>query len=145
MKINKSLLSKIIKEEIKFALYEDKDPDWAIPVLNYLIKITDYNKEANFSADDSEKCRNTIKKMSGLDAEKVLHYFINKVDPQRITLAADKLKIKIDSKDLGLTPPVYEKPSKINFTDRRSTREEPQDPREDSRTGKDKKNWVHQE
>lgn len=145
MKISKSLLSKIIKEEIKKTLYEDKDPEWAVPVLNYLIKITDANKEANFSMDDSEECKNTIKKMSGLSAEEVLNFFIGQVSPRRIQLAADKLKIKIDSRKLGFTPPIYEKPSPINFSDRRSTREEPQDPRKDLRTGEERKNWVHEE
>lgn len=145
MKINKHFLSQIIKEEIRRVIHEDKDPEWAVPVLNYLIRITDTNKETNFSMDDSLHCRKTIKKMSGLDAGDVLHFFINKVAPKRIKLAADKLKIKIDTRKLGLTPAVYEKPSPINFSDRRSSREGPQDPREDPRTGEERKNWVHEE
>jgi hypothetical protein len=146
MKISKSLLSKIIKEEIKRVIYEDNtdDPPWAIDVINYIIDITNDGKSKNYDVDESDKCKNYIRKLTGKDAKDVLIHLTGKVDPQRLQMAADKMKLS--GMDFGILPDPI--PARSVDNDIRSSRErfdKKDDPRADPRTGEPRKNWVHEE
>lgn len=140
MKISKSLLSKIIKEEIKLALYEDSrdDPPWAIDAINYIIAITNDSKSKNYDVDESEKCKNYIYKLTGKHAKEVLTFLTGKVDPQRLQMAADKMKLT--GMDFGILPDPI--PVRSVDNDIRSSTER-FDKKDDPRHGQ--KNWVHEE
>lgn len=140
MKISKSLLSKIIKEEIKLALYEDSsdNPPWAVDLINYFIHITSDGTSSNFSQDESDKCKKYVHKLTGLEAEKAIKKLIGSVDPQLLQKASDKMKI--NGIDFGILPDPI--PERHVDNDIRSSKER-FDKKDDPRHGQ--KNWVHEE
>lgn len=140
MKISKSLLLKIIKEEIKKSLYEDSsdDPSWAIDLINYFIYITSDDTSSNFSQDESDKCKKYVHKLTGMSAEKALKKLIGSVDPQLLQKASEKMKI--NGIDFGILPDPI--PVRSVDNDIRSSKER-FDNKDDPRHGQ--KNWVHEE
>jgi hypothetical protein len=142
MKINKSLLLKIIKNEIKHVLYENMDEKSSIQVLRYLINITDTQGETNFSTSDLNIHKQQIKKLSGMDAEDALRSLIGKVNPRRIQMAANKLKINIRDSDLGILPDPI--PSRKSLDSDIRSADEVADTRKD-RHGNDMLNRLHEE
>ncbi len=151
MKINKSFLSKIIKEEIKRALYEE-DPSWAKPVIHLFIQI---NKEIGQSNPDTETKEKYIKDIENLTGQKIadVFYFLkDKIDNDLYRNVAQLLNGEVASNlfadfDDNITPASYKTtdPKRTPMDDVRPPRIEPQD-QEDTRKdrfGKEKKNWVH--
>jgi hypothetical protein len=78
MKINKSFLSQIIKEEIKKVLYESHAP-WEQKAVVFLTDL--YQKILSGEADQKEKQFSlALKKLTGEDVSEVLSYLKFKVD-----------------------------------------------------------------
>lgn len=146
MKINKSFLSRIIKEEIKKVLYEE-DPPWARKAVDLFINISTEIKTKNPDQKTKIKYLNLIKKVTGQRPETVFKYLNGKVDNDLYTNLAQLLNGEVSTNlfadfDDNITPASYKTtdPKRTPMDDVRPPKIEPQK-QEDPRHKK--KNLVH--
>ena len=161
MKINKSFLTPIIKEEIKKTLYESHS-SWEIPLAQYFIYIRDLIDQGKGHAN-KEKFIKHIKNITGEDYVKAVKYMDGKIDYNLYgTVAA--LLINQKPNVPAMLPNSYKTtdPSHKDMSDVRSpyatsaapthnrrpqpiSQEDQENPRKNPVTRKEKKNWVHEE
>jgi hypothetical protein len=158
MKINKSFLSRIIKEEIKRVLYED-DPSWTTDAINLFMDIRDRSIAANPDYDTKENFVKEIEDLTGQDAGKVFSYLRGKIDKQLYVHVAQLLNNVVDIDLLGdedLMSPSYKSknPTRSEIDDIRSPyktdapstynrKPQPISPQRQEDPRGNKKNWVH--
>ncbi len=92
MKINKSFLSKIIKEEIKRVLYED-EPSWTTDAINLFMDIRDNSRATNPDHDTKENFIKQIEDLTGRNAGEVFSYLRGKIDKDLYVHVAQLLNI----------------------------------------------------
>lgn len=168
MKISKFLISKIIKEEIKKVLYESHKP-WESDVVRLMVAI--YKDGNSGTLKDKKEYIKQIESITKEPINKTLEYFKNEdaVDHDMFRFVAgfllnDKTSnlfsdyadyqlpnsykdIHAKTRDMSDARNPYD--TKAPSTYLRKPQPIPPDEREDPRknpvTGKEKKNWVHEE
>lgn len=160
MKISKSLLSKIIKEEIKKALYESH-ASWEIPLAQYFIYIRDMVDQGKGDINKQK----FIKHIEDITDQKyidAIKYMDGKVDYNLYgTVAALMINQKPNvpamlPNSYKTTDPTYRDMSDVrspystkaapthNRRPQPISQEDQEDPRINPETRSEKKNWVHE-
>jgi len=146
MKISKSFLSRIIKEEIKKVLYED-DPSWAKPAIHLFIQIDNEIKNSNPDTATKEKYIRDIESLTGEQIQDVFYYLNGKIDNDLYRNVAQLLNGEASTNlfadfDDNITPASYKTtdPKRTPMDDVRPPKIEPQR-QEDPRHKKN--NLVH--
>jgi hypothetical protein len=158
MKINKSFLSKIIKEEIKRVLYED-EPSWTTDAIKLFIDIRDNSRATNPDHDTKENFIKQIEALTGRNTGEVFSYLRGKIDKDLYVHVAQLLNNVVDIDLLGdedLMSPSYKSknPTRSEIDDFRSPyktdapstynrKPQPISPQDQEDTRDKKKNWVH--
>ncbi len=159
MKINKSFLSKIIKEEIKRALY-DEEPLWAKEAVNVFMDIRSKSIAANPERHTKENFLKQIEQLTGQPAVEVFSYLRGKIDKDLYVHVAQLLNSVVDINLLGdedLMSPSYKSknPTRSEIDDVRSPyktdapstynrKPQPISPQDQDDPRDKKKNWVHE-
>jgi len=150
MKINKSFLLRIIKEEIKKSLYDDESTVSQRKFIRVLTVLADKLGNSNIPTPDIERLLKTISNVSGVQDVKGMLTKLKddkSVNPALLS-RFDQLLFHGDIGTNSL-PPSYQQTLQSpsgGITDRRSAMEDPIN-QEDTRKkdGIDKKNLVHEE
>ena len=158
MKISKSFLSKIIKEEIKRALYEE-DPSWTTDAINLFMKIRNEASASNPDTNTKEYYVKQIENLTGRSVEEVFSYLRGKIDKQLYVNVAQLLNSVSTQNLLGdedLMSPSYKSknPTRSEIDDFRSPyktdapstydrKPQPISPQDQEDPRDNKKNWVH--